>query len=63
MIDISGLLYIIDKWEGNCTVRADNHTEPGRSDFGHNPTERTKHLFSIMSGEFVYQGKVKIIWG
>ena len=57
---LSGLVYTIDKWEKNCSVRGLNATLD--QDVETNMTmKRASGLFSFMEGEFVYQGKVGLV--
>lgn len=55
----SSLLYAIDKWEKNCSVRGLNVTLD-QQDMELNMTmKRANGLFNFMEREFVYQGKKK----
>lgn len=53
----SSLVYISDKWNGNCTVRGVNSTLDSQDVDLHAAMRRANSLFSFMDGNYVYQGK------
>lgn len=53
----SSLVYIIDKWNGNCTVRSVNATLDTRDVDVHMVMRRAEGLFNFMNTNYTYQGK------
>ena len=52
------LVYIIDKWHGNCSVRGVSDTIDSHGIDVHMMMRRAEGLFNFMNINYTYQGKV-----